>query len=187
MSEGSDSVDGGGAAFLRAAIDRARRQKALAEAAMAQLDWSRIRRRLDEHTNSIAVIAKHLAGNLRSRWTNFMTSDGEKLGRDRDQEFVDDFPDREAMLATWEDGWRRMLDTLAALTPADLTKPVFIRGVEHTVAEAIVRSIEHNGYHIGQIVILARHWAGNDWKTLTIAPGGSAEYNRRHWGRSGRR
>lgn len=174
-----------GVAFLHAAIDRARRQKAMAEAAMAQLEWEKLRRQIDEHTNSIAVIAKHIAGNLRSRWTDFLTTDGEKPDRDRDREFVDDLADREQMMAAWEAGWGCMLTALESLAPDDLTRRITIRGVEHTVVEAILRAIEHNGYHVGQIVLLARHFAGQQWNTLTIPPGGSAEFNRRHWGKRG--
>jgi hypothetical protein len=164
-----------------------RTQKKLAEKAMAQVSDANLRLALDADTNSIAVIAKHMAGNMVSRWTDFLTSDGEKPWRNRDGEFIDDFPrppntkSREEIMATWERGWKVLFDTMNSLKPEDLEKAVKIRGEAHSVMRAIVRQIDHYGYHIGQIVLIARVLAGEKWDVLSIPRGGSEEYNRRVW------
>lgn len=168
--------------MLDAVVARFREQKRLADAAIAQLDEAQLRRVLHAGTNSIAVIMKHLGGNLLSRWTDPFTTDGEKPGRDREREFVDDFPTRTAIVEHWERGWARLMETLATLTPADLPRTVVIRGHGLTLADALVRALDHNAYHIGQIVLLAKVLAGEGWRTLSIAPGDSEEYNRRTWG-----
>jgi hypothetical protein len=160
-----------------------RRNKEFADAAIAQLSDAQIRRSLDTETNSVAVVMKHVAGNLRSRWIGFLTSDGEKSDRNRDAEFIDDYPDRASLLADWEDGWRVLFAELAALAPEDCQRLVEIRGAKLTVPEAIMRSICHCSYHIGQIVQTARIVAGDDWRTLTIPRGESDAYNRERWGR----
>ena len=160
-----------------------RRNKEVADNAIAQLSETQLRRSLDPELNSVAVVMKHVAGNLRSRWTDFLTTDGEKPDRDRDREFIDDYPDRDAMLADWEDGWRVLFDQLDALRPADAHRTVTIRGEPIRVPQAILRSITHGAYHVGQIVQTARAVAGDDWQTLTIARGGSADYNAERWGR----
>lgn len=174
-----------GTEFLRCAIARFEWQKALAERAIVQLDFDALRRRLDANTNSIAVIMKHVAGNLCSRWTDFLTTDGEKPDRHRDIEFLDEFETREELSQRWERGWARLLETMRGLTPADLSRTVYIRGHAHTVIEAVLRTTDHVGYHVGQIVQLARHLAGDRWTTLSIPPGMSAEYNRANWGAVG--
>ena len=156
--------------------------KLLADRAVAQLPDAALRRTLDAHTNSIAVIMQHVAGNLRSRWTDFLTSDGEKPWRHRDDEFVDRFPERAALLEYWEAGWAALTETLAGLTAADMTAAVTIRGETFSVPAAMARSLAHTSYHVGQIVQLARHWAGDQWETLTIPRGGSSEYNKTVWG-----
>ncbi len=156
--------------------------KLLADRAIAQTSDVNLRRALGEHTNSIAVIMKHVAGNLRSRWADFLTSDGEKPDRDRDGEFVDDFASRDELLAYWEAGWQTLDDSLAALAAADLAGAVTIRGEALGVPAAMARSLAHTAYHAGQIVQLARHWAGDAWETLTIPRGGSSQYNRESWG-----
>lgn len=160
-----------------------RRNKEFADEAIAQLSDAQIRRSLDTETNSVAVVMKHVAGNLRSRWIGFLTSDGEKSDRNRDAEFIDDYPDRASLLADWEDGWRVLFAELAALAPEDCQRLVEIRGAKLTVPEAILRSICHCSYHIGQIVQTARIVAGDDWRTLTIPRGESEAYNRERWGR----
>jgi len=171
-----------GTEFLRCAIARFEWQKALAERAVEQLGFDALRRRLDANTNSIAVIMKHVAGNLCSRWTDFLTTDGEKPDRHRDLEFLDEFETREELSQHWERGWARLLGTMRRLTPADLSRTVYIRGHAHTVIEAVLRTTDHVAYHAGQIVQLARHLAGDKWRTLSISPGMSAEYNRTNWG-----
>ena len=129
----------------------------------------------------MAVIMQHLAGNMRSRWTDFLTSDGEKSWRDRDGEFVDDNASREDLQRLWEQGWRSLFDALAGLSDSDLGKEVLIRGKPHTVIGAINRQIAHYGYHIGQIVLIARILAQDNWQTLSIPRGESEAYNRRTW------
>lgn len=120
---------------------------------------------------------KHVGGNLLSRWTDFLTTDGEKPWRHRDSEFIDDFTDRAAILAHWERGWTCVFDSLAGLTPGDLTKTVHIRGEPHSVVLAIERSLAHVAYHAGQIVLTARLLAGDRWTTLTVPRGGSRAFN----------
>lgn len=164
--------------FLVDAEREFRRLKELADAAIAQVPREELDRRLGEETNSVAVLMKHLAGNLRSRWTDFLTSDGEKPDRDRDGEFEivpEDTP--EELEARWEHGWTCLFDALSALEPADLERAVRIRGEELSVLQAIVRQLVHYGYHVGQIVLLARHAAGASWKTLSIPRGGSRTFN----------
>jgi len=138
---------------------------------------------LDPNTNSIAVIMKHVAGNLLSRWTDFLTSDGEKPWRNRDDEFVDSLESRDEILKHWETGWNCLLTQLGKLEADDLAKTVTIRGELHSVPLAIHRSVSHCGYHVGQIIILARILAGDKWDPITIPRGGSAAYNKEFWGK----
>ncbi|MCA3005425.1 MAG: DUF1572 domain-containing protein [Planctomycetaceae bacterium] len=156
--------------------------KATCEKALDQLDPNGIRWSPDPHTNSVAVIIKHLAGNLRSRFTDLLTTDGEKPWRRRDDEFVDDFPPgaegRAAIIERWQAGWSVLLNTLAGLTDADLSRTVTIRGEPHSVARALARSLAHAGYHCGQIVTVARMATGPDrWRTVTIPVGQSQAFN----------
>jgi len=148
--------------------------KVLAERAIAQVTDADLHTLIDSDANSIAVIVKHVAGNLRSRFTDFLTTDGEKADRDRDAEF--EMPDRvprDAMLKWWNTGWDAVLKAIEALTPDDLERTVYIRGEAFLVVEALNRSITHTSYHVGQIVTLARHFAGSNWKTLSIPRGQS--------------
>ncbi|BBO34770.1 DUF1572 family protein [Lacipirellula parvula] len=156
--------------------------KSLADRAIVQVSDEALHRTLDAETNSIALIVQHLSGNLASRWTDFLTSDGEKPWRNRDREFVDANVGRAELLATWDAAWNQLFTTLAALSPTDLERTVAVRGESHSVPLAIQRSLAHASYHVGQIVILARHWAGEQWTTLTIPRGGSAAYNEQSWG-----
>lgn len=156
------------ALLLQETVACFRRQKALADRAMAQLadeDWHAA---LDPESNSIAVIVQHLAGNLRSRWRDFLTTDGEKPDRNRDGEFEDAGLTPAALLASWEDGWSVALASLDALSAEDLTKTVTIRGEPNSVAMAVVRALDHAAGHVGQIVMLAKHRRGAQWQTLTI-------------------
>lgn len=153
-----------------------RRYKSLAEDAVAQLADD------DLHVaagngNSIATLMQHLGGNLASRFTDFLTSDGEKPWRDREAEFAQQKLSREELLRIWEEGWRAMFDALASLSDADLQTAVTIRGVSLSVIEALSRSLAHASYHTGQIVLLARTRRGSEWRFLSIAPGGSSAYN----------
>jgi len=152
-------------------------QKQMAEKAAGQVADEKLHVALDENTNSLAVIMKHMAGNLRSRFTEFLTSDGEKANRDRDSEFVDDLHDRAALMGHWEAGWKCLFDALAPLSDGDLARNVTIRGQPHTVADALARALAHQGYHVGQIVQLARFLAKDKWETLTIPRGGSRGFN----------
>jgi uncharacterized damage-inducible protein DinB len=150
------------------------------EQAIAQLDADELRRSLDGDVNSIAITMKHVGGNLRSRFADFLTTDGEKPTRDREGEFVDDFPPcepgRAAAVATWNAGWTTLESTLAQLTDADLDRVVKIRGVDHTVTRALARSLAHMAYHQGQIVLIARILRGPaQWKTISIPRGGTAQ------------
>jgi hypothetical protein len=175
-----------GAEFLSATIDAFQANKRLAERAVEQVPDDKLRVALDPNTNSIAVIMKHVAGNLASRWTDFLTTDGEKPSRNRDNEFVDRFGSRAEILEAWERGWACLLTTLNGLKPDELQKTVTIRGEPHSVPLAMARSLGHTCYHIGQIVQVARVHAGERWNTLTIARGGSEEFNKAHWRQAGK-
>jgi hypothetical protein len=174
------------AEFLSAATDAFEANKRLADRAVVQVADDKLHVALDENTNSIAVIMKHVAGNLLSRWTDFLTTDGEKPWRNRDNEFVDTFGSRQEILDYWERGWACLFGTLKSLQPEDLGKTVSIRGEPHSVPLALQRSLGHTCYHIGQIVQVARIHAGNNWKTLTIPRGGSDQFNRQNWGSTGK-
>src|SRR5580765_6158773 len=174
------------AEFMAATINAFEANKRLADRAVAQVPDDKLRVALDANTNSIAVIMKHVAGNLLSRWTDFLTTDGEKPSRNRDDEFVDSFGSREEILAHWEQGWACLLGTLKGLKPDDLSKTVSIRGEPHSVPLALERSLGHTCYHIGQIVQVARIHAGDRWTTLTIPRGGSEQFNQAHWGQTGK-
>lgn len=170
--------------FLQATLTSLRTNKGLADKAIAQVPDDRLHISLDTHTNSLAVIMKHVAGNLRSRWTDFLTSDGEKPWRDRDAEFTEGDEDRVTLNALWETGWSCFFGTLEALRESDLAQTVTIRGEAHPVPLAIQRSLAHTTYHVGQIVQVARILAGETWTVLTIPRGASAAHNQRVWGLS---
>jgi hypothetical protein len=174
------------AEFLSAIVNSFQANKRLADRAVEQVPDAGLHVALDENTNSIAVIMKHVAGNLASRWTDFLTTDGEKPGRNRDDEFVDSFRSREELLQYWERGWDCLFATLKTLKPDDLGKTVVIRGEPHSVPLAMERSLGHTCYHIGQIIQVARIQAGEKWTTLTIPRGGSEQFNKANWGSSGR-
>ena len=154
-----------------------RQYKKLAEAAMKQVTDEQLHIVLDPEMNCIAQTVKHMTGNMRSRWTNFLESDGEKPDRNRDSEFVDPPATREQLLALWEQGWRTVFDALEPLTEADLARTVFIRGEAHSVMQAINRQIAHYAYHCGQIVLLAKHFCSKEWQSLTVPRNKSSEFN----------
>ena len=172
--------------FLSATINAFEANKRMADRAVEQLPDAKLHLALDANTNSIAVIMKHVAGNLQSRWTDFLTTDGEKPSRNRDDEFVDTFRSRAELLEQWERGWACLLTALRGLKPEDVEKTVTIRGEPHSVPLALARSLGHTCYHIGQIVQLARFHAGDQWNTLTIPRGESAQFNQAHWGGKGK-
>ncbi len=163
--------------YLKDSLDVLRYYKRLAESAIEQVPDEMLTATLDQESNSIATIVKHLSGNMRSRWKDFLTTDGEKPDRNRDSEFEEPFQARDEMLAAWEMGWKHLFETLAALTDADLQKKITIRGESHSVMQAINRGVTHASYHVGQIVFLAKHFAGREWKTLTIPKRKSADFN----------
>jgi Protein of unknown function (DUF1572) len=148
----------------------------MAEKAMDQVTDAELKQALDPESNSIAVIVKHMAGNMRSRWTDFLTTDGEKPDRDRDSEFEAPPSTRAALLETWESGWKCVFDALAAVTDAELGRTVYIRAEPHSVMQAINRQIAHYACHVGQIVFLAKHFRSSEWKSLSIPRGMSAEF-----------
>jgi len=154
-----------------------KRYKSLLENAIEQVSEDDMFKQVDEQGNSIAVLVKHLAGNLRSRFTDFLTTDGEKEWRDRESEFDVGQMTKVDLMQTWSDSWNILTDSVFPLSPDDMSKTVTIRGVPFTVEEALARSLSHFSYHVGQIVYLARSLRGKDWKYLSIPPGGSSTYN----------
>ena len=152
--------------------------KTLGEKAIAQISDEALFHMPDEKSNSISVIVKHLHGNMLSRWTDFLTTDGEKEWRDRDSEFEETIETRDEVMKQWNEGWACVFSALNTLHPEDFDKTVYIRNMGQTVLEAIMRQMAHYAYHIGQIVYLARLFNEGDWKTLTIPKGGSAAYNK---------
>ncbi len=165
--------------YLEDSLAVFRQYKKLSERAIAQVTEPDLVRVLDDEMNSIAVIVKHMAGNMRSRFRDFLTTDGEKPDRNRDSEFVDAPQSREALLKIWEDGWNYVFGALEPLKEADLTRTVSIRGEAHSVMQAVNRQLAHYSYHCGQIVLLAKHFAGENWKPLTIPRGKSEEFLQR--------
>jgi hypothetical protein len=163
--------------YIEDSLTLFRQSKTLADGAMAQLTDDQLYVALDGEMNSIAVIVKHMAGNMRSRWTDFLTTDGEKPDRDRDAEFLDPPAGRSDLLSLWEDGWSRLFQALEPLTDADLTRTITIRGEAHSVMQAINRQMAHYSLHCGQIIFLAKHLRGADWKTLSVPRGASAHFN----------
>jgi hypothetical protein len=176
--------DGTNATFATEAKIAFLYNKELAERAVAQLSDDQLRETLHPETNSVAVIMKHVAGNLRSRWTDFLTTDGDKPWRNRDDEFVDTFASRQELMEYWQQGWDCLSEALDSLRPADLNATVTIRGEHLSVPLAISRSLSHCGYHVGQIVLISRILVGDGWKTLTIPRGKSREHNTKNWGGS---
>jgi hypothetical protein len=163
-------------------LDEVRRQfrghKRLAEGAMAQLNDQEFFIALDPESNSIAILVKHLAGNMRSRFTDFLTTDGEKPDRNRDQEFeLNPDTTRADIMRSWEEGWARVFAAIEALKPEDVMRRVTIRGEPHSVLQAISRQIGHYAQHTGQIVFLAKHFRSSEWKTLSVPRGKSEEFN----------
>ncbi len=161
--------------YLEIALETFQKQKMLAEKALTQLSPEEYLILIDPEANSIAIIMKHMAGNMRSRWTDFLTTDGEKPDRNRDEEFTES--SLEDIMRSWEENWQLVFATLESLNPDDLLKTITIRQQPHTVLKAIERQIDHYGYHVGQIVFLAKHLKSQEWKTLSIARGASQGFN----------
>jgi hypothetical protein len=175
-----------GTDYLESAIKQFEYYKQLGESTFAQVSDEQLTWQYNPDSNSIATIVKHLAGNMLSRWTDLLTSDGEKEWRNRDAEFENDITTRQAMLAIWDKGWKVMLDTLLSLAPEDLEKIVYIRNQGHTVLEAINRQLAHYPYHIGQIVYTGKMLASG-WRSLSIPRGASANYNTQQFSNPKRR
>ena len=165
--------------YIEDALAVFRQYKLLGERALQQVSDENLFASLDEESNSIAIIVKHITGNMRSRWTDFLTTDGEKPSRNRDGEFVDPPSTRDALMREWEDGWARVFRAIDPLTDADLTRTVTIRGEAHSVMQAINRQLSHYPMHVGQIILLAKHYAGDQWQTLSVPRNRSAEFNRK--------
>jgi len=163
--------------YLKDSMDLFRYYKKLGDRAMAQCSDEGLFSILDTESNSIAIIVKHMAGNMRSRWRDFLTTDGEKPDRNRDTEFEEPPATRADLMELWERGWKHLFDALEPLTDADIARTVTIRTEPHSVMQAINRQVAHYSYHLGQIVYLARHFAGNKWQTLTIPKRKSGEFN----------
>lgn len=166
--------------YLEDVIDQIRKYRKLADGAIAQVSDEQLFATMDEESNSIAIIMRHIAGNLKSRFTDFLTSDGEKADRHRDGEFeIPAGTSRETVIADWDLGFARLEGALTALTAADLSKEITIRGQRHTVVQALNRAFGHLAMHIGQIVLLAKHARGSQWRTLSIPRGQSEQFSAR--------
>jgi hypothetical protein len=164
-------------AFLQSAIKKFNAQKSLGEKTFAQLDEKDLFFKPSKESNSIAVIVQHMSGNMLSRWTNFLTEDGEKPWRDRDKEFEDVLTTKDAIILAWNAGWRRVLNTLELLQPDDMMKTITIRSEPLLVVDAIIRQVDHYGYHVGQIVYLGRLIKDESWQSLSIPKNKSREFN----------
>ena len=165
--------------ILSVAIEELQKIKKLADKSIEQLSDDQLHVAIDPDANSVAILMRHMAGNMRSRWIDFLTSDGEKADRKRDGEFEDPGQSRAELLAEWEHGWRCVFDALSPLSDADLQRVVLIRSEPHTVYRAISRQVAHYAGHAYQILLLAKHLQGANWKTLSIPRGQSEEFNRR--------
>jgi hypothetical protein len=165
--------------YIKDSLSLFRYYKGLAERAMAQVSDDQLYATLDPEMNSIAVVVKHMAGNMRSRWTDFLTSDGEKPDRDRDSEFLEPPPTRDELMKRWEQGWNCVFSALEPLPDDAVERPVTIRGEKHSVMQAINRQVAHYAHHCGQIVLLAKHFQHANWKSLSIPRGKSGQFNRR--------
>jgi len=165
--------------LMETSIEELHKVKKLADKSIEQLDDAQLWVKLDPEANSVAILMRHMAGNMRSRWTDFLTSDGEKPDRQRDREFEAVSVSRAELMAEWEDGWQRVFSALSPITDAQLQDTVYIRQEPHTIHKAIVRQIVHYAGHAYQILLLAKHLKGDEWRTLSVPRGQSEEFNRR--------
>jgi hypothetical protein len=163
--------------FLECIVYRFGALKELGEKAIAQLDDADLGRAAGDESNSVTVLVKHLHGNMMSRWTDFLTTDGEKPWRDRDGEFESDTLARSQLAELWEEGWACLFGALSNLQPEDLGEPITIRGREHSVIDAMLRQLSHYACHVGQIVFWAKQLRGADWQTLSVPRGQSKSYS----------
>jgi hypothetical protein len=183
------SAEGLNGLYLEDIIAQFRKLKQQAERALAQVSDRQLIATLDPDGNSIAALMQHMAGNLRSRWTDFLSSDGEKPDRDRDSEFeigrLAGPRARAELLARWEQGWDCLFAALGGLAAGDHLRTVYVRAEPHSVPQAIHRQLTHHAYHVGQLVLLAKHFAGAGWQSLSVPKGQSREYNAKMFGRTG--
>jgi hypothetical protein len=165
-----------GKEYLRVVIERFNGVKSLGDKTINQLSEDELHWTYNNESNSVAVIVKHLSGNMVSRWTDFLTTDGEKEYRNRDEEFLDNISDKTKLINVWDKGWKVLIDTLHSLSEQDLLKNVYIRGEKHLVLDAIERQMAHYAYHVGQIVYIGKQLKDNNWLSLSIPKGKSEEY-----------
>lgn len=163
--------------YLTSVIKQFEYYKSLGDKTFKDLSFEELQKEFAQNSNSIAIIVKHLAGNMLSRWTNFLIEDGEKVWRHRDAEFEDSFISKNEMLAEWNKGWKCLFDAITPLNEKDLERIIYIRNQGHTVTEAINRQLAHYAYHVGQIVFLGKLLKGEDWQSLSIPKGDSKKYN----------
>ena len=162
--------------YLKVVQERFTSVKSLGEKTISQLSEDDIHLRFNEASNSVTVIVKHVSGNMVSRWTDFLTTDGEKANRNRDQEFEAERLAKHELMIIWEKGWNALFDALNELSEQDLLKDIYIRGERHTVLDAIERQMAHYAYHIGQIVFIGKQLKGDAWESLSIPKGNSEQY-----------
>ena len=163
--------------YLNSTIKQFEYYKAIGDKAMAQLSDEDLFHQIDDQSNSVAIIVNHLWGNMMSRWTNFLTEDGEKEWRQRDLEFEDQIKSTDELIEKWEQGWMCLFKALYSITPSNFNRPIYIRNQKHTMIEAFNRQMNHYAYHVGQIVFLAKHIKGDDWQSLSIPKGASKTFN----------
>ncbi|RNC87137.1 MAG: DUF1572 domain-containing protein [Winogradskyella sp.] len=163
--------------YLTSVLKQFQYYKSLGDKTIVQLSFNELSKEFTQDLNSIAIMVKHLHGNMLSRWTNFLTEDGEKTWRQRDEEFVDNFTSKKELEATWNEGWSTLFNAIEQLSSEDLEKIIYIRNHGHTVTEAINRQLMHYAYHVGQIVFLGKLLKGDKWQSLSIPKGKSKDYN----------
>ena len=163
--------------ILTSSINQFKYYKSLGDKTFSQLEFEELQKEFSEDSNSISIIVKHLVGNMLSRWTNFLTEDGEKTWRNRDKEFVATYASKQELVEAWENGWNCLFKALTSITENDLDKVIYIRNEAHTITEAIIRQLAHYPYHVGQIVFIGKLIKGNQWNSLSIAKGKSDEFN----------
>jgi len=174
--------------YLSSTIKQFQYYKSLGDKTFEQLSFEELKSTPNTNSNTISIIVKHIVGNMLSRWTNFITEDGEKSWRHRDQEFEDTYTSKEEMILDWEKGWMCLFNAIHPLTEEDLESVIYIRNQGHTVTEAVNRQLAHYAYHVGQIVFLGKLIKGNDWVSLSIPKGESSNYNTEKFGKKkGRR
>ena len=164
--------------YLESSLKQFKYYKNIGDKTLDLLSFDELKKEFEQDSNSIAIIIKHISGNMKSRWTHFLTEDGEKAWRNRDQEFIDNYKSKDDLLNNWNEGWECLFKALEPLTVKELDRIIYIRNQGHTVTEAINRQMMHYAYHIGQIVFLGKLLKGKQWQSLSIAKGESISYNK---------